>query len=106
MAKNAASNTTEGAAAQGLAMPRLSLTPARAKSLKTIGGCRLELIRLYDATKTGVLDPVVSSRCAYILNSLISTFRDHQFDQRLAELEASLKQGAKPNGHARPDLRP
>jgi hypothetical protein len=104
MAKNGGSKTTDGASDQGLALARTSLTPARAKSLKTIKGCRLELIRLYDATKTGVLDPTVAGRCAYILNSLIGSARDHQFEERLAELEASLKHN-QPNGHDRRGLR-
>jgi hypothetical protein len=79
------------------------LTPARAKSLKTVQGCRLELIRLYDQVKTGVVDPQVAGKLAHILNSLISSARDHQFEERLVELEARLKN--RPNGHDRPGLR-
>jgi hypothetical protein len=105
MAKNGTPRETGGETDQLLARARLCLTPARAKSLKSIAGCRLELIRLYDATKTGALDPVVAGRCAYILNALIGSSRDHQFEQRLSELEASLKR-AKPNGHASAGLRP
>jgi hypothetical protein len=76
------------------------LTPARAKSLKTVQG---ELIRLYDQVKTGVIDPQVAGKLAHILNSLISSARDHQFEERLVELEARLKN--RPNSHDRPGLR-
>ena len=78
------------------------MTPAQAKSLKSISGCRLELIGLYDLVKTGVIGPTVGGRCAYILNSLITNVRDHQFEERLANLEARLKQnGHRPTGDAR-----
>jgi hypothetical protein len=106
MAKNGASKRATTASAQGLAPTSPPLTPARSKSLKSVGGCRLELIRLYDLVKTGRIDPTVGGRCAYILNSLITSVRDHQFDQRLAELEARLDQKAKPNGRARSEVHP
>ena len=102
MAKDGASKRATMASAQGLEPTPHPLTPARAKSLKSISGCRLELIRLYDQVKTGVIDPTVGGRCAYILNSLITSVRDHQFEERLANLEARLKQnGHRPNGNAR-----
>jgi hypothetical protein len=74
------------------------------RSLRSIAGARLELARLYAQTKNGEVDPIVSGRCAYILNSLIGSARDHQFEERLAELEASLKHN-QPNGHHRRGLR-
>ena len=102
MAKNGAPKKGIAARDQGHAPPPPPLSPARSKSLKSIAGCRLELIRLYDQVKTGVIDPTVAGRCAYILNSLITSVRDHQFEERLANLEARLKQnGHRPNGHAR-----
>jgi hypothetical protein len=106
MVRNGASKRTTGASAQGLAPTPPSLTPARAKSLKSIAGCRLELIRLYDQVKSGVIDPQVAGRCAYILNALIASRRDHQFEERLTELEASLKRNGRPNGYDRPEARP
>ena len=106
MAKNGASKKAVGASPQGLAPSPPPLTAARSKSLKSIAGCRLELIRLYDQVKTGVIDPQVAGRCAYILNALIASRRDHQFEERLTELEASLKQNGRPNGRDRPEARP
>lgn len=95
------------AADQGLkAPPSLSYAP---RSLRSVQGARLELARLYAQTKNGEVDPIVSGRCAYILNSLIGSARDHQFEERLADIEASLKVNgsAKPKGHhAWPGARP
>jgi hypothetical protein len=104
MAKNGAPKKGIAARDQGHAPPPPPLSPARSKSLKSIAGCRLELIRLYGQVKRGAIDPTVAGRCAFILNTLINSAKDHQLEERLSELEASLKKNgpARPNGPAGP----
>ena len=78
--------------------------PPPSRALRTIKGARLALARLYHQVSRGAVDPTVAGRLTAILCALLASARDHEFDRRLAEVEASLATKARPNGHAAPDL--
>jgi hypothetical protein len=73
------------------------------RALKSIVGARHELARVYIELKRDLLEPQVAGRLAFILNALINTHRDFEFDAKLTELEARIEErlpAKRPNGHA------
>jgi hypothetical protein len=73
------------------------------RALKTVVGARHELARLYFETKKGLIEPQIAGRLANMLGILIGTYRDHEFDSKLTELEARIDARLPPkapNGHA------
>jgi hypothetical protein len=86
---------------------QLERLPPAPRSLRTVRGARLELQRLYVLTKNGHVEPAVAGKLSHILSLLIGSARDHQFDERLAKLEANIAAVGKANGHdRRSGLRP
>ena len=83
-------------------------TPPASRALRTIPGARLALARLYHRVERGEVDPAIAGRLAQILGLLISSARDHEFAQRLTEVEGTIAAAVKPNGHDRhhPGARP
>jgi hypothetical protein len=72
--------------------------------LKTLAGARHELARLYLETKRGRHDPTLAGKLAHMLQVLINSVRDHEFDRRIEALERVMAErdaAAKPNGHDR-----
>jgi hypothetical protein len=80
----------------------LDQIPPAPRSLKSIKGARMELVRLYSMTKSGQIDPFVAGKLVSILSLLISSARDHDLDERISGIEARLAE-VKPNGSARRD---
>ena len=70
------------------------------KALRTIRGGRLALARLFHEVRRGEIDPAIAAVLTRILSVLLASARDHEFDRRLAEVEASLATKPRPNGHA------
>ena len=83
----------------------LSRNPPRSRTLKSVRGARSELCRLYAEVRKGEVDPTVAGRLCQILAILLASAKSFQFEERLEALEAQLK-AQKPNGHARPEMRP
>jgi hypothetical protein len=79
----------------------LVATPPPPRALRTVPGARLALARLYHRVERGEVDPAKAGRLTQILCALLASARDHEFDRRLAEVEASLPPKLRPNGHAR-----
>lgn len=73
--------------------------------LKTVRDVRRELVSLYKQTKRRQLDSQLAGRLCFILNAIVALDNGAVFEDRLAEIEATLA-GIKPNGHARPEARP
>jgi hypothetical protein len=68
----------------------LTPTPPPPRALRTVAGARLALARLYHRVDSGEVDPTVGRALTHILSVLLASARDHQFEDRLTVLEASL----------------
>jgi hypothetical protein len=75
------------------------------RTLASIGDIRRELVRLYRDAKAGKIEVQLLGRLVHLLNSLIALDRDHGFEERLSQLEGTIGQVKKANGHGRTDAR-
>jgi hypothetical protein len=83
------------------------------RRLRTVGGVRRELCRVYGEARDGTLDPQDATRLTHVLVAITRLIEGSELEQQIADLRTRLdemdaerqRRGGRPNGHGRSELR-